>query len=350
MKKVLALALSLTMVLAFSCNAFAAVSKDSGLKALRAQFSRDKGPSKNGYAIDYSYFAPESEENDDAKFPLVIIMAGAREGEYKGKELLANDYAMWSSQEYQKRFLNCGGGYILIARAPEENLLYWDSQTLVEPLKAAIDDFLVKHLNVDTNRIVLIGWCLGARGVVNQACTYPEFYSAAVIMVPNFALSESQAQKMQDIPVWLHGCKKDSYADYERCIEPSWSRLVATASDRSKRLFTCYDEAVNTTFFFNHNVWLQGSYDMHYTGSGYKGMKTVDGNGKEVSTQSGMISWISMWNMPLESPIFAPSDSCTCVCHGESLFSRIVWRAYINICQLLNFKNKRICKCGERHW
>ncbi|MGN1194666.1 MAG: dienelactone hydrolase family protein [Acutalibacteraceae bacterium] len=350
MKRLLCFVLSLTLIFSLSTDAFAAVSADSGLKALRAQFSRDKGPVKNGYAIDYSFFSPAAEENDDTKYPLVIIMAGAREGEYEGKELLANDYAMWSSEEYQSRFLVSGGGYILIARAPEENLLYWDSQTLVPSLKAAIDDFIVKHPNVDTNRIILIGWCLGAKGVVNQACAYPEFYSAAVMMVPNFVLSESQAEIMQDIPVWLHGCKKDSYSDYERCIAPTWSRLVSTASDKSKRLFTCYDEAVNTTFFFNHNVWLQGSYDMHYTGNEYKGMKTVDANANEVSTQSGMISWLSMWNMPLESPILSPSDTCTCVCHSESLFTRLVWKVYINICQLLNLKTVRTCKCEKQHW
>lgn len=348
MKRILAFVLSLTLILPLSCDAFAAVSKDSGLKALRAQFSRDKGPSGNGYAIDYSYFSPE--ESDGSKYPLVIIMAGAREGEYEGKELLANDYAMWSSQEYQKRFLNCGGGYILIARAPEEKLLYWDSQTLVPSLKAAVDDFIGKHKNVDTNRIVLIGWCLGAKGVVNQACTYPGFYSAAVMMVPPFAVTEAQAEKMKDIPVWLHGCKKDSYADYDLYIKPSWSRLVSAASDKSRRLFTCYDEAVNTTFFLNHNVWLQGSYDMQYTGKGYSGMKTVDGNGNTVSTEFGMISWLSAWNMPMNEPIFTRSESCICLCHSESLFKRLIWRVQISIYQILNFKSTKNCKCGETHW
>lgn len=345
-------ALLLSFCLAFSCGfgAFAAVSKDSGLKALRAQFARDKGPEKNGYAIDYSYFSPETEENDDTAYPLVIIMAGAREGEYEGKELLANDYAMWSSAEYQRRFLSCGGGTILIARAPEENLVYWDSQALVAPLKAAVDDFIVKHKNVDTDRIILIGWCLGAKGVVNQACAYPGFYSAAVLMVPNFALSESQAEIMSRIPVWLHGCKKDSYADYDRCIKPTWSRLVSAASDQSKRLFTCYDEAVNTTFFFHHNVWLQGSYDMHYTGKGYSGMKTVDGNGNEVSTENGMIAWLSMWNMPLPEPNLTANEDCDCACHSESLLKRLIWRVWASIFQIINFKSMRTCECGEKHW
>ena len=347
-KKILALVLSITMILSLSCNAFAAVSADSGLKALRAQFSRDKGPSRNGYAIDYSYFAPETEA--DTKYPLVIIMAGAREGEYEGKELVANKYAMWSSKEYQKRFLNCGGGYILIARAPEENLLYWDSQLLVPSLKAAIDDFILKHESVDSNRIVLIGWCLGAKGVVNQVCAYPGYYSAAVLMVPPFAVSEAQAEKMKDIPVWLHGCKKDSYADYDRYIKPSWSRLVSSASDKSKRLFTCYDEAVNTTFFFNHNVWLQGSYDMHYTGKGYSGMTTVNGNGDTVSNDLGMIFWLSMWNMPMPKPVFTASESCSCPCHSDSLFKRLIWRVWISIFQILNFKAKSVCECGEKHW
>lgn len=349
MKRMLAFLLCLCLTFSFGMQAFS-VGAAGGLEALRAQFSRDRGPEKNGYAIDYSFFSPKTEENDDTAFPLVIIMAGAREGEYEGKELLANDYAMWSSEEYQRRFLASGGGYLLIARAPEEKLLYWDSQTLVEPLKAAIDDFITRHKKVDTNRIILIGWCIGAKGVVNQVCAYPDFYSAAVMMVPNFALSQAQAEKMKNIPVWLHGCKRDSYADYNLYIKPTWSRLVSAATDKSKRLFTLYDEAVDTTYFFNHNVWLQGSYDMHYDGPGYKGMKTVDGNGNEVGTQNGMITWLSMWNMPLKSPILAVSDDCTCGCHSQNIFQRLIWKVFMNVCQLFSLKTLRDCRCGEKHW
>lgn len=350
MKKWIAFILSLVLIFSSCVEVCAFVSADSGLKALRAQFSRGKGPSKDGYAIDYSFFSPVTDENDETKYPLVIIMAGAREGEYEGKELLANEYAMWSSDEYQKRFLASGGGFILIARAPEEKYLCWDSQTLTAPLKAAVDDFTQRHPNVDTNRIVLVGWCLGAKGVVNQACAYPGYYSAAVMMVPSFAISLAQAEQMKDLPVWLHGCKKDSFANYEMYIGPTWERLVSTAADKRMRLFTCYDEAVNTTFFLNHNVWLQGSYDMQYTGKGYKGMTTVDGDGNTVNTDRGMIFWLSFWNMPFLQPILTPSDSCPCACHSENLLKRFMWKVYIGVCQILFLGSKRSCSCGQAHW
>ncbi|MGN1442762.1 MAG: hypothetical protein ACI4XE_02830, partial [Acutalibacteraceae bacterium] len=150
MKRWIAFILSLVLIFSSCAGTCASVSADSGLSALRAQFSRGKGPSKDGYAIDYSFFSPVTDKNDKTKYPLVIIMAGAREGEYEGKELTANEYAMWSSDEYQKRFLSSGGGFILIARAPEEKVLYWDSQTLVAPLKAAIDDFtIISNLQVE---------------------------------------------------------------------------------------------------------------------------------------------------------------------------------------------------------
>ena len=66
---------------------------------------------------------------------------------------------------------------------------------------------------------------------------------------------------------------------------------------------------------------------MQYTGKGYKGMTTVDGDGNTVNTDRGMIFWLSFWNMPFLQPILTPSDSCPCACHSENLLKRFMWKA-----------------------
>lgn len=349
-KRIFYLILCFTLLLSSLFLSAYAVSADEGLTALRAQFSRDEGPQTNGYAIDYSYFSPVKDSSDNTKYPLVVIMAGATEGAYEGKELLANEFAVWSGEEYQSRFVASGGSFILIARAPEEKLLYWNSSKLVKPLKATLDDFIKKHPNVDTSRISVMGWCLGARGALNMACEYPDFFSAAVIMVQPFVISDEEAETLKNMPVWLVGCKSDSYASYNMYISPSWQNLKEHAQSPSLRRFTSFDSAVDTTFFFNHNVWLQFSYDMHYTGSGYSGMKTVDGAENEIDTSTGIIIWLSVQGLKIEINDSAENENCTCLCHSQNKILRAVWKVLSVFKFLFSYSSNKVCSCGAEHW
>lgn len=351
-KRIIAFAAAVLMIFSFAPLCFASnmhISIDDGLKKLQSQFSRDKGPLVNDYAIDYSFFSPVTDEADQTAYPLIVIMAGAREGAYEGKELTANEFANWSSREFQARFLESGGAFILIARAPEERLVNWNAFELIAPLKAAIDDFIVKHPQVDTKRIYTIGWCLGAKGAINLAGNYPGLIAAAVIMVPPFKISESDAKKLSNIPVWLFGCKNDSYASYDLYIEPTWERLVKYASNPKLRRFTSFDTAVNTTFFFNHNVWLMVSHDMNYTGNGYSGMKTINGNGEELSTEFGFINSISRYGLPEYKLETASDENCDCLCHSKNILKRLIWKV-ITLLDYYFYREKSVCPCGKGHF
>lgn len=350
MKKVICFVL--TVILCFSAFSFSisSISVSQGLTALRAQFLRDEGPEVNGYSIDYSFFSPVKTSLDTKKYPLVIFLAGATEGEYPGKELLANDFAVWTAQEYQLRFLGSGGAYILIARAPEEKLLCWDSKKLVSPLKAAIDDFILKHPNVDTERIIPIGWCLGAKGVLNIAVEYPSFFSAAVLMVMPYEITQSQARVLKDLPVWLIGCKKDSLARYSSYILPSWEQLKNETAKGKTKLFTTFDSAPSTTFFSNHNVWLQATYDMAYSGKGYGNSLTIDANGNEQPKDLSMIMWLSAHNLKLSKPILSPSENCSCDCHSSDIIKKIFWKVKMLIATLFSISSFEECECGQKHW
>ena len=338
------------MLLSPCASAKELASINDGLDTLRAQFSRDAGPHTDGYSIDYSYFSPVKDNNDTSKYPLVIIMAGAREGAYEGKELLANEFANWSSKEFQARFAFTGGAFILIARAPEEKLLCWDSSKLVKPLKAALDDFIEKHPNVDTDRIYAIGWCLGAKGAINITADYPGFVDAVIIMVPPFTISDSLAKKLSKIPVWLVGCKSDSYALYNLYIEPIWKTLKNTTSIPSQIRLTSFDTAVNGTIFLNHNVWLQFSHDMAYSGNEYSGMKTIDGNSQEVSTSIGCIRWLSLKGLHVPKISNTENDKCPCICHSSNIVFKLVWRIKVILSVVFLSNDIRRCKCGEGHF
>lgn len=321
-----------------------------GLSALQKQFSRSRGPYVNTYSIDYSYFDPSTGKNDSNKYPLVIIMAGAREGAYEGKELTANEFGYWACKQYQNEVYAAEGMYILIARAPEERLLNWNSKILTEPLKAAIDDFANEHKNVDASRIYAIGWCLGAKGAINLAVSYPDFLKGISLMVPPFKITESEAEKMADLPVWLMGSKSDSYALFSSYIKPSWNNLAKYASNPSQKLFTSYDKAVDTTFFMSHNVWLAVSHNFDFKGlSGYSGMETVDADGNQINTKSGFIKRFTHFGVKFK--IYTEeSDNCDCPCHSKNPLIKFIWKFMETITMMISGNNSHYCKCSKPHW
>lgn len=327
---------------------------DSGVALLRMKFQRDVGPKKGGYAIDYSYYSPVAEgERNQKLYPLIIIMAGYGEGKYKGAELQENEFAMWACDEYQEKFLYSGGAYVLMARSPEENLMTWNVSSLTDGLKAMIDDFCVKHPNVDTNRIYAMGWCLGAKGVVNLVKKYPGTLSAAVLMVQSFKLSDSEAQALNDVDVWLIGSKYDSFALYNQYIAPSWEALKKYSDTATgARYFTTYSKAVNTTYFISHNVWLDASYDWNdYSNPSSFAKTTVDSDGNDVSINS-FITFLSASGTAVNNELqygIENNEGCVCYCHKTGFLNKMIWKiVYFFNLAVGNYKFVK-CECGQSH-
>lgn len=278
-----------------------AMSISEGTPALRTLWARDNGPEKDNCDIDYSYYSPiENGADKTKKYPLVVIMAGALEGLQEGFELEANSLASWTAEEFQSEFNN-GAAFLIIGRAPEEDSLYWDSSKLVSPFKAAIDDFCEKNKeNIDMSRIYVIGWCLGGNGAMNLATNYPNFFAAAMIMCPNRAITVNEAKLLENMPVWVQGCKKDSYSNFYLYVQTTWNRISRYSKCKDKLRFTTYDEAPDVyllqtyKFIENHNLWDNLAYDMHCSDDRFKysGMETTDGN-KNIIADPYAISWLT---------------------------------------------------------
>lgn len=271
---------------------------DYRIDDVRATWSRNVGPEINGIDIDYSYYSPiENGASTDKKYPLIIIMAGALEGLQEGFELVANVMPKWTTAEYQSRFEN-GNAFLFIARAPEEDWLYWDYSKLTPSLKAAIDGFCTQNPNVDTDRIHIIGWCLGGNGAINLATTYPNEFASATIMCPDRAINENEAQALKNMPVWFMGSETDTYSSYKNCILKSYNRLCEVSNRKSDVRLTSYSSAPDVPllewipFIFNHNLWNNLASDMITNDPAYPDMKTIDGNGKEIDNSSA-ISWLN---------------------------------------------------------
>ena len=275
----------------------------------RALWNRGNGPQVNGWDIDYSYFSPVEHGADPEKtYPLVVIIVGALEGVVAGNEMNANEMPLWSSEAYQSRFHN-GGAFLMIPRAPEEDYLYWDASCLVESLHAAIIDFCKQHPCVDVSRIHVMGWCVGSLGAMNLTATYPEAYASLMIMCPSRTMTNSEAERLREMPIWMITALTDTHALYPLETLPTWKKLIRVNPNRDLRLTTFtrtpdVSLVPQATIASNHNVWDYVSEDMHFVGpsvdhervvSGtYKKAKTIDGAGKLIEDPYA-IAWMEQF-------------------------------------------------------
>ncbi len=290
------------LLLAFVCLAVSpsvsALTIGDGLDMLIAQFEQGAGPETDGNVIDYRYFSPVGKD-DVKKYPLVIWLHGMGDGSEDGKQVSKSEIAYWTSDEFQSRFAPAGGAFVLAARSLEEKGKFWDND-LIEPLKAAIDDFIAKNKkNIDLSRIYIGGYSMGGKMTLKMAVAYPEMFAAAFPICPAWAPSAEHIERLADMPVWLTSGTKDPLVNYYLIVTPTWMKIC----EKSNVAADCRFSTLSTVRYAtgektpsSHHAWFAVNYDMFTTENGdYHDMTTVDGNGNTVDLKypDGMISWLA---------------------------------------------------------
>lgn len=295
-KKIVAILLAAVCVLTFPMSVFA-VSMQDGAEALRAQFKSGEGPVKGKFSIDYSYFSPVK-QNDKTKYPLVVWLHGMGDGSQPGKQIEKSNIAYWSSEEFQSRFGSAGGAFIFAARSREENGIFWSNE-MIEPLRAAIDEFVAENKeNIDLSRIYIGGYSMGGKMTYKMIIAFPEMFAAAFPCCPAWAPSEELIKNISQIPVWLTSSTKDPLVNYYLEVLPTWNKIIAASSVAEECRFStitkvCYEDGKRTSS--SHHVWFAVNHDMFTDKNGdYHYMNTVNGKGEEITLTypDGMISWL----------------------------------------------------------
>lgn len=300
MKKIIAfiLALSFILVLPVSANA---LSLDDGIDALKEEFIFGEGPEENGFSIDYRYFSPV-EKNDKTKYPLVIWLHGLGDGSKDGVQVNKSEIAFWASDEFQSRFSNAGGAFVIAARSREELGHTWTNE-MVEPLRAAIDDFIKNNkANIDVKRIYIGGYSMGGKMTLKMAVAYPEMFAAIFPICPAWSPDAEALEYIKNTPVWLTSSKRDPLVNFYFAVNPAWEKLREISEMPENLRFSqltkvCYATGEKTGS--SHHAWFSVNYDMFTIENGdYHYMTTFDGNGNEVKLTypNGMISWLSSFS------------------------------------------------------
>lgn len=295
MKKLFSVILAVCLVALSAIPAFAATMAD-GTGVLTDQFVYGEGPEIKGWKIDYRYFSPVK-ENDSTKYPLVVWLHGMGNGGEDGVQVSASNVSYWSSEEFQSRFTN-GGAFILAARSDETKGVCWNEST-IEPLKAAIDEFIAKNKdNIDLTRIYVGGYSMGGKMTLKMAVAYPEMFAAAFPICPAWAPSEKALSYVADMPIWLTSGKTDPLVNYYFNVSKTFEKLSEISNTPENVRFStlkkvCFEDGKRCVSA--HHSWYAVNHDMFSKENGdYPHMSTVNGLGEEVKLTypNGMISWL----------------------------------------------------------
>lgn len=337
----------LAAILAFGCmTSVSAVSLEDGIEELRMGFIAGEGPVAGKYSVDYRYFSP-ADENDSTKYPLVVWLHGLGDGSKEGAPVEKSNIAYWASDEFQSRF-SSKGAFIMAARSREELGVFW-SNDMIEPLRAAIDDFIVKNKdNIDLSRIYIGGYSMGGKMTLKMAIAYPEMFAAAFPICPAWAPSEGLLEHIKDMPIWITSSTRDPLVNYFLAVSPTWEKIANISSVPTECRFStikkvCYPDGKKTSS--SHHVWFAVNYDMFTTeNKDYYNMSTVNGVGENVSLTypDGMISWLSAHTSDYDG---TPIEGTGNISEGDSTdnmvafdgiceFFKLIWKAINSI-----FKN-----------
>ena len=357
MKRIISVLLASLLIFTLIIPA-SALPKIVGIDILRLEFDHGEGPyDENDMNVDYSYYSPVKKGVDTKLYPLVVICPGALEGQSEGEELYENNFALWACDEFQKEFAFSDGAFILIARAQEDKSLFynWSSDVLTEPLHLAIDDFCENHPNVDRERIYGIGWCQGAKAMINSETDYPGFMKAVVLAVPNFLITEENAKALSNSNVWFMGSKNDSLGLYNQYIKPGWANLKAFAAKDSLRYYTLYSKAKNTGLAIQHDVWDDMSYNWNYIPKSTYAKVTTDADGNTITVSSFIAELSKIGTEGYSENTFTPPDSLfRLICDGEAheystfrlLFIRLYNRFISILASFFGVEASYDCDCG----
>lgn len=159
--------------------------------------------------IKYRLFSPKKQKIN-GKHPLVVVYHGSgRPIGTDNKSQLGLLQKLFASPDIQNKY----PAYVLAPQFPTRssdyvmdttrNVLYSAQRPALNSVLQLIDS-LKSTLNIDKNRIYVVGFSMGASTVINSLSTRPELFAAGISIsgIPQF----DKIQELSEIPIWLiHG-------------------------------------------------------------------------------------------------------------------------------------------------
>ena len=274
------------------------------------------------YHTEYRVYSPEK----GGEHPVVFLIGKQTTADSNSNDLRHDSFAFWANDEYQSRFYNAKGAYIVYVRPAVEKEF--------ESFKLMMEEFFSEYgANIDKDRIYLVGWDKGCDLAVRIAKDKDSHITALVLSSPREIISSYPS-----IPVWLIASRNDEAVSYD--LTECWSNLKMYTSLTVDIRFTAFN-SFNSRGEKNHETWEYVAYDTNYPG--FENAKTVNGRDAAVEEKS-IIGWMSKFGTDYGS-------DCTCPCHGtDDMIEKIKWFFKWMISMMLKIEKNRPCACGGEHW
>lgn len=191
----------------------------------------DKSISNANYNFcDYAFFTPS--DTTSKKRPLIIFFhgmgeGGARDLKNQGVQMYAYPEANFASPEIQK--IMGGGAYVLLPQSPDRwpTNGFTEESGYLEVVNSLIDNIIDNNPGIDTDRIYVGGLSMGGYMASRVILNRPEKYAAAFLCSQAYAITEEDAAKLKNLPIWIscseadHTCSMDpyTYASYVKLVE-----------------------------------------------------------------------------------------------------------------------------------
>lgn len=299
MKRFISLLLAMSVILSCFVLSFSVSAEQLsvGNDVLDARFLDGKCPGE----LDYVYYQPEAKKG--VKYPLMIWLHGAKSGDKPRAQLEWYRFSNWASYEYQSRFENAGGAYLLAPRSSKDIAHNW-YETICGDLKATIDYFISLHPDIDTSRIYISGYSTGGSMTWHMVTRYPGFFAAALPVASLYNPTQNELSKLSNTSIWVFSCDKDFYTSARTAaVEKTVDGLKKITNRPEGIRHTAFTEAVwqdgrkQDAFDKEHYIWGAVTNDMFMdSGEQFRYSRTYDGTGKTVTFErpKGIISWLSL--------------------------------------------------------
>ena len=308
MRKIIYVSLSVLLIFALSVTALA-LPLSAGTDALDNCFIDGEAP--KGY--DYVAFSPKKGDDDTTKYPLMVWLHGMKSGTEKRAQLKWYEFSNWASDEYQARFANAGGCYLLAVRASDESINSWTSNSCYKLMRTIEYYLSLNGDNIDTSRIYIGGYSTGGSAVWDMISQYDGYFAAAVPIAAIYLPTTQEMDKVTDTSIWMFASDNDPYEinqsddAYERfnylktrTLRPEGLRITTVSdarfADNSKRYNL---ETFEIMWDAEHFIWEAVTYDMHLMDgvTPYPNCTTIDAAGNTIDfsdPSQGVISWLSL--------------------------------------------------------
>lgn len=191
---------------------------------------------KNYNFCDYAFYAPEESAS---KKPLIIFFHGMGEGgggslKNQGVQMYAYPEANFAGEEIQR--IMGGGAYVLLPQSPSTwpNNGFTNESGYLEVVNNLIDSIIEENPGIDTGRIYVGGLSMGGYMASRVILSRPDKYAAAFLCAQAYAMTDADAQKLKDLPIWVSCSEADSICAMNPYTFASYQKLVKAGNVDAK--------------------------------------------------------------------------------------------------------------------